>query len=291
MRQRILTDLEEVRAQPHAARGAGAGPRAQGDATSSAPTRARAVRLRRLPRPPGAPAQGRELLPAPPAPLRGPARRARRPVHRLRGRRRQAHAEPHLRPARASRASGAPARRSSRSRSTTSLRPRWTTSRRASSARGARIDVGPLPVVDGEPVLLIAVFQNLIGNALKFHGEDAAGRARQRRARWRDVDDHLPRRGDRHRPRVRGAHLRDLPAPAPQGVLRGHRASDWRSVARSSSITAAGSGSTPTCRPERRSGSPCPYAQRGAREWKASARDNSRNRAACFSSRTTRATR
>ena len=54
--------------------------------------RARAVRLRRLPRPPGAAAQGRQLLPAAPAPLRGPARRAGRPVHRLRRRRRQAHA-------------------------------------------------------------------------------------------------------------------------------------------------------------------------------------------------------
>jgi light-regulated signal transduction histidine kinase (bacteriophytochrome) len=37
---------------------------------------------------------------------------------------------------------------------------------------GARIDVGPLPRVAGEPVLLTAVFQNLIGNGLKFHGED-----------------------------------------------------------------------------------------------------------------------
>jgi signal transduction histidine kinase len=37
---------------------------------------------------------------------------------------------------------------------------------------GARIDVEPLPVVEGEPVLLAAVFQNLIGNALKFHGDD-----------------------------------------------------------------------------------------------------------------------
>ncbi len=37
---------------------------------------------------------------------------------------------------------------------------------------GARIDVGPMPVVEGDPVLLVAVFQNLIGNALKFHGDE-----------------------------------------------------------------------------------------------------------------------
>ena len=37
---------------------------------------------------------------------------------------------------------------------------------------GAQIDIGPMPVVDGDPVLLVAVFQNLIGNALKFHGDE-----------------------------------------------------------------------------------------------------------------------
>jgi signal transduction histidine kinase len=37
--------------------------------------------------------------------------------------------------------------------------------------RGAQIDAGPLPQVRAEPALLAAVFQNLIGNALKFHGE------------------------------------------------------------------------------------------------------------------------
>jgi signal transduction histidine kinase len=35
---------------------------------------------------------------------------------------------------------------------------------------GAQIEAAPLPPVRGEPALLAAVFQNLIGNALKFHG-------------------------------------------------------------------------------------------------------------------------
>jgi signal transduction histidine kinase len=37
---------------------------------------------------------------------------------------------------------------------------------------GAEIEAGPLPSVRGEPALLTAVFQNLIGNAVKFHGDD-----------------------------------------------------------------------------------------------------------------------
>jgi len=37
---------------------------------------------------------------------------------------------------------------------------------------GARIEVGELPVVRGEVALLTAVFQNLIGNALKFRGDE-----------------------------------------------------------------------------------------------------------------------
>jgi light-regulated signal transduction histidine kinase (bacteriophytochrome) len=36
---------------------------------------------------------------------------------------------------------------------------------------GAEITIGPLPPVRGEPALLAAVFQNLVGNAVKFRGE------------------------------------------------------------------------------------------------------------------------
>ena len=85
MRARIVAELEALRD-------------AEAD-LQALQRRARAVRLRRLARPPGAAAQGRELLPAAPAALRRPARRARRPVHRLRRRRRAAHAGPDQRPA------------------------------------------------------------------------------------------------------------------------------------------------------------------------------------------------
>jgi signal transduction histidine kinase len=37
---------------------------------------------------------------------------------------------------------------------------------------GATVEAGELPTVVGDPGLLALVFQNLVGNALKFHGED-----------------------------------------------------------------------------------------------------------------------
>ena len=37
---------------------------------------------------------------------------------------------------------------------------------------GAVVEVGPMPTVRGEPSLLTAVFQNLVGNAVKFRGDE-----------------------------------------------------------------------------------------------------------------------
>ncbi|MBX3728851.1 MAG: PAS domain S-box protein [Candidatus Sumerlaeia bacterium] len=37
---------------------------------------------------------------------------------------------------------------------------------------GGTIDVGPLPTIDADPAQMAQLFQNLIGNALKFRGED-----------------------------------------------------------------------------------------------------------------------
>ena len=93
---------------------------------------ARAVRLRRLARPAGAAAQGRELHADARAPLQGAARRARRPVHRVRGRRGEADAGADQRPAGllARRADDAAARARRRGRRSSRRRgrgspPRW----------------------------------------------------------------------------------------------------------------------------------------------------------------------
>ena len=88
---------------------------------------------------------------------------------------------------------------------------------------GAAVEAGPLPAVSGDPGLLTAVFQNLISNAVKFRGDDPPHvrfAAEPDGPLWRFTctDD-----GHRHRGRVRGAHLRHLPAAAHARRLRGHR--------------------------------------------------------------------
>ena len=95
---------------------------------------------------------------------------------------------------------------------------------RRSRSRGAVVTHDELPVVRGEEPLLVQLFQNLVGNAVKFRDPDrAADGPPQRAARGRLLGARVPRQRHRHRRAVRGAGVRDLPAAARQGRVRGHR--------------------------------------------------------------------
>jgi PAS domain S-box-containing protein len=52
---------------------------------------------------------------------------------------------------------------------------------------GATIEVGDLPVVDGDPGQLSQLFQNLLSNALKFVAPDVPARVRVNAVRWSDA--------------------------------------------------------------------------------------------------------
>ena len=88
---------------------------------------------------------------------------------------------------------------------------------------GGEVIADGLPAVTGDAGLLTAVFQNLISNAIKFRGDDAAAGPVQRRARGRLLALQLHGRRDRRRRRVRRPDLRHLPAPAHPRHVRGHR--------------------------------------------------------------------
>ena len=87
---------------------------------------------------------------------------------------------------------------------------------------GGEVVADGLPAVTGDAGLLTAVFQNLISNAVKFRGDAPPRVDVRRRARRPLLALHVHRRRDRRRGRVRGAHLRHLPAPAHARGLRGH---------------------------------------------------------------------
>ena len=185
--------------------------------------RARAVRLRRVARPPGAAAQGRELLPAAAAALRRAARRSRRPVHRLRRRRRAADAGPDQRPA------GVLARRPARAaRTPTSTATRCSsacarTSRGSIEESGARDRRRAAADRARRRRAAAARVPEPVRQRDQVPRRGGAGGPDRRRARRRVLALPLRRQRDRDRRRVRGADLRALPAPAPAHAVRGHR--------------------------------------------------------------------
>ena len=128
---------------------------------------------------------------------------------------------------------------------------------RGDRARGSTW-TGTLPVVEGSPVQFERLFRNLIGNALKFRGEEPpvvtrVGANGPTTSGWSCVRDN----GIGIDPAQGGADLRGVPAPPQPGRVRRHRAWDSRSASGSSSATAAGSGSSPLRTAAARSSSPC----------------------------------
>jgi len=102
-----------------------------------------------------------------------------------------------------------------------SLRRALTNLRAAIQDSGATVTQDKLPTIPCDEVQLAQLFQNLIGNALKFRKPDAAPAVHVApRTRARN-GIHGARQRHRHRAAVLRAHLHGIPAPARQGRVPG----------------------------------------------------------------------
>ena len=87
---------------------------------------------------------------------------------------------------------------------------------------GAQVDADPLPTVKGDHQQLVQLFQNLIGNAIKFHGEEPARVHVSALKDGREWVFSVADDGIGIGPAVLRAHLRHLPAPPGSPGVPGH---------------------------------------------------------------------
>ena len=122
------------------------------------------------------------------------------------------------------------------------LRPSLGNLRASIEETAAEITYGELPTVRADAAQLVQLFQNLIGNALKFHGK----RRRRSTSTPARNEDHwlfsVRDNGIGIDPKYLGSHFSDLPTRCTPASNTQARASAWRSARESWTATAGESG-------------------------------------------------
>ena len=124
----------------------------------------------------------------------------------------------------------------------------------------AEIIHGPLPTVLGDAAQFTHLFQNLIGNAIKFRSAGAAAGARFRRTERPGMGLLGARQRHRSGPAVRRPHLHGVSAPPRAARTTPAPGSGWRSPGKSWNTAAAESGWNRNLARARPFDSPSPYA-------------------------------